>query len=179
MDNNPNTIKLIKDNQYEIIDVGDVIMIDTDTHKVTKAVFNEPGELICNSRIVVGVCVQSDNESPVIEILDGGLADEEERPKILDGGYSDDRQTSEITELFDGGTSQESSRKIIDIAYSGECIINTIGHVEVDDELCISPKAGKAKRKNYFDEEYFDIRSLGKVSECTEDNKIKIILNIE
>lgn len=170
-----NVITYKKADPSEIIQIGDIVMLDVETSTITRAVVNNPYDLMVNSRLVVGVCIDSDNGSSIPEILDGGKSKDETRLE-LHGGLSDSIQTI----IIESGGSGQNSREIIQVAYSGEYAVNVCGYVALGDKLCISEHAGKAKSKNYIDEDYFNSRSIGKVVKFTNNkNKVVVLLDIE
>lgn len=164
---NSNTIKMLKTNCEEIIEIGDVIMLDTSTLKVTKAVLNDCNELQFNSRMVVGVCSDSNNTAPLPGYLNGGPA-------------KDVKQEVPPLELIHGGGAKEKARQLIRVSHDGEHIVNVCEPVELGDRLTISKAAGKAKSKDFLDNEYYGSRSIGKVIRYTADKtKVKVLLDVE
>ena len=159
----------------EIIEVGDIVMLDPATNTVTKAVANDPEEFILNARLIVGVVVFSDNYSKVPLILDGGRASTTEFEEI-------DCGTSEVKPeyiLIEGGTAEQNMRELVQIAYGGEVPVNICGFVELGDRLTISEHAGKAKAIDYIDNDYFKLRSIGKVVKFISKDQAKVLLDIE
>lgn len=63
-----------KTNPLEVIEVGDVIMLDTGTNYVTRASANNLSEYIINSRMIIGICVSSNNYVPPTVLVDGGTS---------------------------------------------------------------------------------------------------------
>ena len=61
----------------EIIEIGDIIMLDPETSYVKRAEANDCDELMANSRLIIGVCVTSNNTDPLPIIIDGGHAYDE------------------------------------------------------------------------------------------------------
>lgn len=158
----------------EVIEVGDIVMLDPDTSYIKRAVVDRQRGNI-NSRLVVGVCVESNNVFPAPITIRGGSSTEIERVQ-LHGGYSDSIQTIMII----GGTSKQSEREFIKVAYMGEHLVNVCGFVDLGDKLCISKHPGKAKSIDYLDGDYFESRSIGKVIKFTSSkNKVKVLLDIE
>lgn len=162
----------------EIIDIGDIVMLDTDTNTVTKAVANDEGEMIINSRLIIGVVIFSDNWSKVPLIIDGGRAydDESVIRDILDCGTSVEKPEYI---LIEGGTSEQNMRELVKIAYAGEVPVNICGYVQLGDRLTISEHAGKAKAIDYIDNDYFRLRSIGKVIKFINKYQAKVLLDIE
>lgn len=170
-----NTLTFKKAIPSEIIEIGDIVMLDPRSNYITRAVANNLPELMVNSRLIIGVCVKSNNTDPIAEILEGGSASDTNR-ELISGGLSDSIQTI----IIQGGTSNQNSREIIQIAYSGEHAVNICGYVGMGDRLCISSHPGKAKSKDYLDEEYFKARSIGKAIQYTNDpKKVKVLIDIE
>lgn len=161
----------------EIIEVGDIIMLDPETSYVKRAEANDCDELMSNSRLIIGVCVTSNNTDPIPLFLDGGHAyDEDVRREEIDSGTSDKPQTIMII----GGDSDINKREIIQIAYMGEQIVNICGYVDLGDKLTLSEHPGKAKSKDFLDEEFYMARSIGKVIKFTNNPKqVKVLLDIE
>ena len=163
----------------EIIIPGDVIMIDPNTGMIKRTEINDFNDYIINSRLIVGICIASDNSSALPEILDGGSAEDVERESI-DGGTSDYSDENIQIILIEGGLSDQNSREIIKVEYGGTCLVNISGYVDIGDELCISSEPGKAKSKDYLNKEYFYSRSIGKVIKYTNNpNQVKVLLDIE
>lgn len=159
----------------EVIEVGDIIMLDPNTSCITRAVVEDRHGFALNSKLVIGVCVWSSNSGPVPVIIDGGTAEDEEKKEIT-GGLSDSIQTI----IIEGGEGQQFSREIIRIAYTGRQLVNVCGYVNIGDKLCISETPGRAKSKDFLDEEYYYSRTIGKVIKFTNNNKQVIaLLDIE
>lgn len=164
-----------KSDPFEIIEVGDVIMLDPETSYIKKAVVNTEEEMIYNSRLIVGICVTSNNTDPIPITIDCGNSKTFER-ELIDSGTSDSIQTIIII----SGDSNISKREIIQIAYTGEQIVNICGYVDIGDRLCISEDPGKAKSKDFLDENFYSARSIGKVIKFTNNPKqVKVLLDIE
>lgn len=170
-----NTMTYKKAIPSEVIELGDLVMLDPGTNYIKRAVANDIPEMMINSRLIVGVCVKANNTDPVPEVMSGGSSDDLERI-MIDSGISDSIQTI----IIESGTSDQNSREIVQIAYSGEHAVNICGFVDLGDRLCISSHPGKAKSKDYMDEEYFKARSIGKVIQFTNDPKrVKALIDIE
>lgn len=158
----------------EIIDVGDIIMIDPDSGYITKAVIESPESMPINTRLVIGVCTKSNNYAKVNIIIDGGPAKDIERTELSSMSDSVD------IILLDGGTGEQNQREIIEVAYTGEWPVNVCGFVDIGDKLCISNHAGKAKAIDYIDCDYFKSRSIGKVVKYLKNKEqVKVLLDIE
>ena len=169
-----NTITYKKVDPSEIIEVGDVIMIDPDNGYITRAVRGDNYEFPINTRMVVGICIWSNNTALPTIIIDGGLSKDLERKEIS--------STSESIDLIyiDGGPSNENPREIIQVAYTGEWPVNVCGFVDIGDKLGISKHAGKAKAIEYIDKDYFLTRSIGKcVKYMKNKEQVKVLLDIE
>lgn len=170
-----NTMTYKKAIPSEIIELGDIVMLDPGTNYIKRAVANDFGDLMINSRLIVGVCVKSNNTAPIPDMLDGGPSEELDR-ELIDSGVSDSIQTI----IIESGTSDQNSREIIQVAYSGEQVVNICGFVDLGDRLCISSHPGKAKSKDYLDDEYFKARSIGKVIQFTnKKEQVKALIDIE
>ena len=164
-----------KANPSEIIEVGDIVMLDPETASITRAVIAGPEDYMINSRLIVGVCIKSDNTARLNMIIDGGLSKNFER-ELLDSGVSDSIQTIIIA----SGTSDQNAREIIQVAYSGEYAVNICGYVDLGDQLSISNHPGKARSKDYLDRQYMITRSIGKVIKYTNNrDQVKVLLDIE
>lgn len=161
----------------ELINPGDLIMIDPDTAMVKKTVVDDFNDYTTNSRLVVGVCISSNNEAPLPLIINGGNSSNT-NVNILNGGSSINNDIEWI--VIDGGMSDQNSREIIQVQYAGTCVVNIYGHVDLGDELCISCEPGKAKSKDYLNKEYFYARSIGRVIKYTDNpEQVKVLLDIE
>lgn len=168
-----------KSDVNEIIDIGDIVMLNPETNTITKAVINDDDELAINARLVIGVVVYSDNFSKVPIIIDGGRArdrDDSITRSILDCGTSKDKPEFIILE---GGTSKQNMRELVKIAYEGQVPVNLCGYAQLGDRLTISDHAGKAQSINYIDNDYFKLRSIGKVIKYISKYQAKVLLDIE
>lgn len=158
----------------EIIDVGDIIMIDPDSGYITKAVIGSPEEMPINTRLVIGVCIKSNNYAKINIVIDGGPAKDIER---IDA--SSVAESIDII-LLDGGTGEQNQREIIEVAYTGEWPVNVCGFIDIGDKLRISEHAGKAKAIDYIDNDFFKSRSIGKVVKYMKNKEqVKVLLDIE
>lgn len=167
-------ITYMKANPSEVIIVGDIIMLDHSTGRITKAVNEKKPGMNINSRLVVGVCVWSDNDTPLNLIIDGGSCKEADR--ITLENMSPDVETI----IIYGGDSTQNTRNIIQVAYTGQQIVNVCGPVHIGDRLCISNLPGVAKSKDFIGRQYEDLRSIGKVVKLDKNNKkAKVLLDIE
>lgn len=162
----------------EIIDIGDIVMLDTDTNTVTKAVANDELEMTLNARMIVGVVIFSDNWSKVPLVIDGGMARDrgEVYREEMDCGTSEEKPEYI---LIEGGNAEQNMRELVKIAYSGEVPVNICGFVQLGDRLTISEHAGKAQSINYIHNDYFRLRSIGKVVKYINKYQAKVLLDIE
>lgn len=158
----------------EVINIGDIIMLDVESGMIKRAVLEPHCEYSINSKLVVGICVGSDNDSKQPIIIDGGTSTDESRV-IMDGGDSTDIERIEII----GGSSEQPTSTIIQVAYGGIQDVNTTGFIKIGNQLCISPKPGKAQSKDFYGREFYNIRSIGRVIKIPEKDKATIILDIE
>lgn len=159
----------------EIINVGDVIMLDIESGYVTKAVLNDCSTYSINSSLVIGICVSCDNTTNPTLTIDGGKSNTIER-QDFSGGDSSDVQTIVIY----GGDSSQNPREVIQVAYTGEQMVNVYGRMRIGDRLCISNQPGKAMSKDYLRQEFYDLRSIGKVIRLDKQNsQAKVLLDIE
>lgn len=165
-----------KSNVEEIIDIGDIVMLDPATNTVTKAIANGLDEFILNSRMVIGVVIESDNYSSILSTIDGGPAKDAGTREEIDCGVSERKPQAIIIE---SGTSKQNKREIVKIAYNGECIVNICGFVKLGDKLIVSEHAGKAKALDYIDNDYFTSRTIGKVIKYITKYQVKVLLDIE
>ena len=172
---NDNLVVYRKANPSEIIEVGDVLMLDLESSLVTRAVVNDFKDRPINSRMVVGICVESNNSGTTPITIDGGYSDDIERIII--------ENNSEVhTEviIIDGGSSTQNKRELIKLAYSGEFPVNVCGYVDLGDKLTISNHPGKAKAIDYTNRDYFKARTIGKCIKYTNNaNQVKVLLDIE
>ena len=159
----------------EIINKGDVIMLDTASGHVTRAVMNNFPEPIINDSLVVGICVGSTYDGTFRIIIDGGNAKSVDR-QLVNGGNAKLVQTI----ILDGGTSKDPKPKeIIQVAYSGQHIVNITGRTRIGDKLIISKQPGIAIAKKAFRDPDLYIRTLGKIVDYEDENKAIVLLNIE
>lgn len=159
----------------ENINIGDIIMLDPTTGYIQRAVLEYPYEYSINSSLVIGICVNSDNTTPVTITIDGGKSSTNDR-EIFNAGTSDNVQTI----IVYGGDSEQNKREIIQIAYTGEQMVNLCSPVHIGDRLCISNQPGKAMSKDYLGQEFYNLRSIGKVIRIDKQNKqARVLLDIE
>lgn len=169
-----NYIVYKKVDPMEIINVGDLIMIDTATGYITKAVKGSKEDFPINSRMVVGVCINSNNLANPNIIIDGGPSKTMERLEV--SSLSSDTDII----LLDGGNSEQNPREIIEVAYTGEWPVNVCGFIDIGDKLSISDHPGKAKAIDYYDKDYFLVRSIGKAIKYLKNKEqVKVLLDIE
>lgn len=160
----------------EEIQVGDIVMLDTSTAYITRAVINNPYESLLSSKLVVGVCIESNNAAEMLRVIDGGSSSDSLQRIELNGGTSKDVETI----LIESGSSDNEAREIIKVAYTGEHLVNICGYVSLGDKLCISQHPGKARSMDYLNIDYFESRSIGKVIKYTANkNQVKVLLDIE
>ena len=158
----------------EVIAVGDVIMIDPESGYVTRAVAKTPEQMPISTRLTVGVCTYSNNSALPPIVINGGKAKKKDRIKL------ESRSDSEDIILLKGGNSKQSERELIKVAYIGEQVVNICGFVEIGDKLCICEHPGKAKAIDYIDDNYFKLRSIGKVvKKLKDEEKVVVLLDIE
>lgn len=164
-----------KVNPLEIIEVGDVLMLDPETSLITRAVVNKKGEMPINNRLVIGVCVETDNTSKIPIVIDGGSSEDSSGRVPLVKPIAPIQ-----TIIIEGGKASQGNRDIIKIAYTGEHLVNVCGYVDLGDKLCISDHAGKAKAIEYTNRDYYRARPIGKVVKYTNSKeKVKVLLDIE
>ena len=158
----------------EIITIGDVVMIDPENGYITRAVKGDKENAPINARMVIGVCISSNNVAKPNIVIDGGQSADTKRVELS--------STSENVDLIylDGGNSAQNPRELIQVVYSGECLVNITGYVDLGDRLGISDDPGKAKAIDYTDRHYFIERSIGKVIKYTNTkDQVKVLLDIE
>lgn len=170
-----NIITYKKREPSEVIEVGDVIMIDPDNGYITKAVKGDKKDFPVNTRMVVGICIWSNNSALPPIIIDGGKSKDVERTVL-----SSTSDSIDIIELK-GGPSDQNPREIIQVAYTGEWPVNICGFVDIGDRLGISDHPGKATSIDYIDRDYFITRSIGKCVKYmkNEREQVKVLLDIE
>lgn len=169
-----NIVTYKKIDPSEVIDIGDIIMIDPESGYITRAVKGDRHDFPVNTRMVVGICIWSNNAALPPIIIDGGKSKDVERTLI-----SSTSGDIEIIEL-DGGTSLQNQREIIKVAYTGEWPVNICGFVDIGDRLGISNHPGKATSIDYIDRDYFITRSIGKcVKYMKSREQVKVLLDIE
>ena len=125
--------------------------------------------------MIIGVVTFSDNYSKIPIVIDGGKASTDGVEEI-DCGTSEDKP--EFI-LIDGGTAEQSMRELVQIAYGGEVPVNIFGYVQLGDRLTISEHACRAKAIDYIDNDYFILRSIGKVIKFINKEQAKVLLDIE
>lgn len=162
------TVTYRKSIPSEIIEPGDLIMIDIETGSVKRAYISNLEDMYINSRLIIGVCVESDNSGNETIIIDGGDA------------KSDNVDLDTQTIIIDGGDAGYNNKEVIKVAYSGRQLVNVYGYVDIGDTLCISKEPGKAQSKDYLKKNYYNARSIGKVVKFTNNKEqVVVLLDIE
>lgn len=158
----------------EDIAVGDVMMISPENQLVTRAIRDRWG---LNERLVIGVCTNSDNESSLPFVIDGGSAKEDNPTRPVVNGSNSSKSN---LLLINGGSSILRPRKVITLETSGVHAVNIAHHVGLGDRLTISRHIGKAQSMETFGIDGFDTRSIGKAIKYTNDREqVLCLLNIE
>lgn len=158
----------------EIIEVGDVLMLSPENQYVTRAIRDESK---LNERLVVGICVESDNETPVAIVVNGGKSKAPTGKFVHINGGSASVNVIPIN----GGNSELRPREYVAIESNNIQVVNTVHHIDIGDKLTISDAhPGKAEAVSVLNQNEFDNRSIGKVIKYTENkNKVVALLNIE
>lgn len=160
----------------EIIEIGDIIMIDPDTSSIQRAYIDGLQDIIPNSRLIIGVCVESNNTAPLLQLINGGPSNELDRELLESTSETDITTTVKIV----GSDSQQSPRETIKVAYTGTYPVNICGYVDIGDKLGISEHKGKARSLEYSDYGFFKSRSIGKVVQyLNSKTQVKVLLDIE
>lgn len=158
----------------EVIEVGDIIQIDLSTGKVQKSILPDLFDMEINSKLMLGVCIESDNTTPLNIVLNGGTGKELKR-EVLDGGLSDNTQTI----ILYNTNSSPNTREQITVAYSGQYIVNMDSNFKENDLICISKTPGKGKKLEFIDARMRNgIRTIGRVASIIEENK-KALINLD
>lgn len=168
-------IILRKQDPNEEILVGDVIMVSPETQNVTRAI-NDKTEL--NSRLVVGVCIESDNNTPLPQYIDGGNSKIESNIVTINGGDSTDNK---IKLPINGGNSELRKREVVSVESNGIQVVNVVHHVDLGDKLTISRlHSGKAESIDTLNYNKFCSRTIGKVIKYTTNKEqVVCLLDIE
>lgn len=162
----------------EIINVGDLIMLDSATGKVTVTQANSYEELEVNQMLVVGVCSESDNTTPLPQILDCGQSIiDETRLVTLDLGDS----TTETGHVLTCENSEPNSREYIEINNTGSVILENDGanEIEIGTKVRMSGERNKVTGNEFNSREATHFRTIGKVTKILSDNKVEVLLDIE
>lgn len=168
-----------KANPSEIINVGDVLMLDPNTNYITRAYATGVCDNIINSKLIIGVCIQSNNYSNVDKIINGGhsIGIPYIERLTIDGGTSSNDRPSVI--ILDGGRGEQNQREIIQLVYTGKQLVNICGYVNLGDTLSIGRVPGKAESTDYLTNNFY-VRPIGKVIQYTSNpNQVKVLLDIE
>ena len=175
------TLKFIKAVPSEIINVGDVIQLDHKTGLVQRAILESSFKQKINTRLVIGVCIWSDNETPLNIVIDGGKSKNITRT-LLDSGTSSDIQTI----IIYGGDSTISERQIIQVGYTGEywLPLNSKARIRLGDKVCISDEPGKVQSLEFYRNIYnnfnMNVRGIGKATKIDKNKgQVRVLLNIE
>lgn len=171
-DNCNSLITYTKSNPSEIIEPGDVVMLNTADLKITKAFYED--NKITYSRFILGVCVESNNTLNLTKIIDGNKAKDVPRT-VLDGGNA----TSVQSIIINGQGAGVNPKSIITIAYKGIAKVNVCESVKLGDKLTISKYPGKVQA--YHGRQTDNLtRPIGKVIETVKDeNYVYVLLDIE
>lgn len=156
----------------EEIEIGDIIMISPEDQRVTRAVADKKK---LNERLVIGVCTESDNKTPIPHLLSGGSAKiSNVKIPVVDGN-------SKTSLILDGGNSTIRPRETITVEANSSQVVNVVHHVDLGDKLTLSRNhPGKAEAVDIGNTNRFDNRNIGKAIKYTADsNKVVCLLNIE
>ena len=162
----------------EIINVGDLIMLDSATGKVTVSYANSFEELEVNQMLVLGVCSQSDNITQLPLTLDCGTSkNDTQNIVILDLGDS----TTETEHVLYCETSEINPREYISISNEGSVELETdnINSVEIGTKVRMSRERNKITGNEFNGREATHFRTIGKVTKLLGDNKVEVLLDIE
>ena len=77
----------------EIIEIGDLVMIDIDSGYITRAYLEKPLEFMLNTNLVIGVCVDSNNTAKLQKVLDSSNAKTLSNKYIVNGGTANNVHT--------------------------------------------------------------------------------------
>lgn len=156
----------------ENIEIGDIIMISPENQRATRAVADKQG---INNRLVVGICIESDNKSPIPRFLNGGSAKTSQtKIPVIDGN-------AKTSLKLDGGNGSIRPREIVSVESGSTQVVNVVHHVDLGDKITLSKAhPGKAEAVDICNTNRFDTRNIGKVIKYTIDReKVVCLLNIE
>ncbi len=168
----------LKANPYEVINKDDLIMLDTKTGYVAKSKCTNYGEYQVNSNLILGVCINSNNDFQKVVKMDCGTSRTETKYTVIDGGISNSQY--EDTNVIDGKDSTIPEFEKIEVQSDGICDCQYNGNMCLGNLLCMSPyDEGKVISNQFMGREFITTRTIGKAIEILEDNKVKILLNIK
>ena len=115
-----NYITYKKVDPSEVIEVGDVIMIDPDNGYITRAVRGDNHEFPINTRMVVAICIWSNNTALPTIIIDGGPSKDLDRKEKFWISFFNSDKVEKGYNLTSGGQggaflSKEDTKKARDI----------------------------------------------------------------
>lgn len=172
-----------KSTPTEIINIGDLIMLDIKTGLVTIATGISKEDYPINSSNIIGICSKSDNKTHLPLMLDCGTStteiDKEDILHYLDLGDS----TTETDHVIQSPNSEPNPREYIEVQSQGIVTLNTDHrHIEVGDKVVLSVEPNKVT-SNMFDDfdrrEWIYARPIGKVVNILPNNKVEVLLDIE
>lgn len=167
----------IKSNPTEIINPEDLIMLDTKTGLVTKSRSENDGEYQVNSNLIVGVCINSNNDFQKWLKMDCGTSRTEQNYTFVNGGSSNSVFSEDIIDCKDSSIPETEK---IDVQSDGITIVGYQGNMCLGNLLCMSRLAeGRVTSNEFMGREFLTTRTIGKVIEILDDNKVKILLNIK
>lgn len=164
--------KYRKSDVTENIEVGDIVMLSPENQRVTRAFADKQG---INERLVIGVCVESDNTTPMPPVVNGGVAKvSNTKTQIIDGN-------SKKGLILNGGNSSIRPREVIRVESGNTQVVNVVHHVDLGDRLTLSRQhPGKAESVDIGNVNRFDNRNIGKAIKYTgSKDKVVCLLNIE
>ena len=153
-----NTLTYRKRIPTEIINIGDLIMLDSATGYIQKAVLEYPCEYSINSSLVIGICVSSDNETPATLTINGDKSNTKKRQEF-NGGNSNTVETIIINGALNAKIVGQKAHTIaklaeVELPENTKILIGEVESVELSEEFAhekLSPVLAMYKAKDFDD----------------------------
>lgn len=168
--------RFYKVNPIETINVGDLIMLDIETGKVTISKAESSEQFDVNGNLILGVCETSDNETKLPELMDCGTSKIDEETMLLDCGNS----KQDITEVIECEDSVINPRTYITTSSTGivELEFDGRGKVHLGEKVIMSWEPNKVTGNEFLGRSKTHNRTIGKIV-GRNGSKLQVLLDIE
>ena len=170
---------MTKSDPKEEINIKDLIITDIETGKVTKSDGSTLENYEKNANLVLGVCVDSDNETELPEEINCGGAKDEQEDVLLDLGDS----TTETIHILYCDNSFINPRTLIEVQVNGITRVYLDDYeeepIEIGKQLIMGKEIGRARINELDGREFSHYKSFGKIIDILDDNEVEILLDVQ